>query len=219
MAEHGDPRDAIDRGIDLTVTRDPAVVEYVAERPELITYPLPWTLTYILLQPAGAKSITSDSPADTIGRSLARDAVRAFARPAESPFWTDSVAHCAANQTAPAVSHSSRVVYPGDDVVARGLAERVVALADDPELRTAPLDRSEFRTALQEGSERAYVIPVPRRTMNPCREVRGWPPAASLLPLIDTRSAAIVRSGSATLSVDWDGTLRIIGEKRPGEVW
>jgi hypothetical protein len=218
MAENGDPRDAIDGGIDLVVTRDPAVVEYVDGRPEFITYPLPWSLTYILLQPTGASPLTPASGADTLRRSLARDAVRAFARPAEPPFWTDKTGGCGAAVQAPRpVVPAPRVVYPRDDTVARGLAERVVALADDPQLRTAPLAETDFRVALHQASDRAYVVAIPRSTMSPCREAAAWPLGASILPLIDTRSTAIVRAGSAPLSLDWDGTLRVTGEESSGD--
>ncbi|HWN20275.1 MAG TPA: hypothetical protein VNO19_15285, partial [Gemmatimonadales bacterium] len=42
---NGDPRDALDRGADLVVTRDPALIDYVAGRREFATFPLPWSRT------------------------------------------------------------------------------------------------------------------------------------------------------------------------------
>ena len=210
LAHNGDPRDAIDRGVDLAVTRDPAVVEYVSGRPEVATYPLPWSRTYVLLQPTGARPINRVSGVDSLRRSLAHDAVPAEARPAELPFWSDNLATCAS--PAPAerqAASSSRVVYPRGDEVARGLAERIVALSGDAQFTAAPLAQADFAAALRRAGERAYVVPAQRHTLNPCREAAGWPAAASIQPLIDTRATAIVRRGSPPLSVDWDGTIRV----------
>jgi hypothetical protein len=210
LAQNGDPRDAIDRGVDLAVTRDPAVVEYVSGRPEVTTYPLPWSRTYVLLQPAGARPINRVSGVDTLRRSLAHDAVPAEARPAALPFWSDSLARCASPAPAERQAASfSRVVYPYGDEVARGLAERIVALSGDAQFRAAPLAPADFAAALRQAAERAYVVPVQRYTLNPCRETAGWPAGASIQPLIDTRATAIVRRGSPPLTVDWDGTIRV----------
>jgi hypothetical protein len=210
LAQNGDPRDAIDRGVDLAVTRDPAVVAYVSGRPDIATYPLLWSRTYVLLQPAGARPINRVSGVDSLRRSLAHDAVPAEARPAELPFWSDSLARCASPAPAERQAASfSRVVYPRGDEVARGLAERIVALSGDAQLRAAPLAPADFAAALRQAAERAYVVPVPRHTLSPCRETAGWPAGASIQPLIDTRATAIVRRGSSPLTVDWDGTIRV----------
>ena len=209
LVESGDPRDAIDRGIDLAVTRDPAIVEYVAGRPDLEAYPLPWSRTYILLEPSGPPRLTIAG--DSVRRSLAQDAVRAEARAAEPPFWWDSLAACAAvpeGEGQPLTT--SRIVYPRDDEVARGLADRLVALAGTgSSLRTAALDPPELAAALRDQTERAFVIAVPRESLAPCRDASDWPPGTSIQPLIDTRARAIVRRGSPPLTVDWDGTVRV----------
>ena len=86
----GDPRDALDRGADLVVTRDPAVVDYVAGRSEFTTFPLPWSRTDALLQPAGADPIWILG-VDSVRRSLARDVAQAEARAADPPFWWRSM--------------------------------------------------------------------------------------------------------------------------------
>jgi hypothetical protein len=210
LIENGDPRDAIDRGIDLAVTRDPAIVEYVAGRPELETYPLPWSRTYILLQPSGAPRLTVAG--DSVRLSLARDAVHAEARPAEPPFWWDSLVVCPA---VPDVDGqpltASRIVYPRGDAVARGLAERLVALAGTgSSVRAAALDPPELAAALRDQTERAFVMAVPRESLAPCHDASAWPAGSSIQPLIDTRARAIVRRGSPPLTVDWDGTLRAL---------
>jgi hypothetical protein len=218
VARNGDPRDAIDRGVDLAVTRDPSIVEYVSSRPEFVTHPLPWSRTYILLQPAGAKPIAGVSGSDSLRQSLARDAVRAEARLAELPLWSDNLPACvAASAPETRLLPSARVAYLRDDEVARGLAERIVALSGEPDLRVAPLSPPEFSEALGRGGERAFVLSVPRQTMAPCRETAGWPPAARVQPLIDTRARAIVRRGSPPLVVDWDGTVRAEDDRSAGK--
>jgi hypothetical protein len=210
LVENGDPRDAIDRGIDLAVTRDPAIIEYVAGRSELETYPLPWSRTYVLLQPSGTQRLTIVD--DSVRRSLARDAVRAEARPAEPPFWWDSLSACAGGaDSARQPLTASRIVYPRDDEVARGLAERLVALAGPgTSLRAAALGPAEIAAALRDQTERAFVIAAPRASLAPCHDASAWPPGVSIQPLIDTRARAIVRRGSAALGVDWDGTVRVL---------
>jgi hypothetical protein len=206
-----DPRDALDRGADLLVSRDPALVDYAARRPEFATYPLPWSRSYLLLQPRGAEPIEAIIASDSVRRSLARDAVRAEARAAEPPFWWDTVAGCRAVLGEGLGVSSSRIVYPRGDEVARGLAERIVALAHSgTQLRAAGLGEQELGAALRDGTERAYVVPVPRQSLVPCRDSAPWPSGVSIQPLIDTRARAILRRGSATLSVDWDGTVRVV---------
>jgi hypothetical protein len=210
VVQSGDPRDALDRGADLVVTRDPAVVDYAANRPEFTAFPLPWDRTYVLLQPAGTEPLTITG--DSVRRSLARDAVRAEARPAEPPFWWDSLAACApAPDSQSQHLTASRVAYPGDDEAARGLAERLVALAGTgTSLRATALGPAEFAAALRDRTERAFVIAAPRESLAPCRDASGWPSGASIQPLIDTRARAIVRRGSPDLTVDWDGTVRVL---------
>jgi hypothetical protein len=197
-----DPRDVLDRGADLVVTRDPALVEYAGSKAGVATFPLPWSRTYVLLQPAGAEAVPP---------SVARDAVKGDARSAEPPFWwEDRRQTCAEPAASSQTPTSSRVVYPRGDEAARGLAERIVALAgSEAGLRTTALNASEFSAALAGGIERAYILAVPRQSLAPCRDSAGWPAGATLQPLIDTRAHAIVRRGTPPLGVDWDGTVRL----------
>jgi len=174
-----------------------------------VTFPLPWSLTYVLLQPSGAQTLTVTG--DSVRRSLARDAVRAEARPAEPPFWWDSLSVCSTD-TAPEEQHltASRIVYPRDDEVARGLAERLVALGGSgTSLRAVGLGPADLAAALRDGTERGFVIAAPRESLAPCRDA-AWPTNTSIQPLIDTRARAIVRQGSPALTVDWDGTVRVL---------
>jgi hypothetical protein len=204
----GDGRDALDRGADLIVTRDPTLLEYAARRSEFTLYPLPWSQTYVLVQPGRAQPLGIGT---TQGerQSLARDAVNADARAAEPPFWW-SERSCPAG--VPAVAPAAdRIVYPREDEVARALAERLVALmGPGHRLRAAGLGRSELAGALREGSERAYVLGIPRKPLQPCRELSDFPAGARIHPLLDSRAHAILRLGAPPLSVDWDGTVRVV---------
>ena len=210
----GDPRDALDRGADLVVTRDPAVVDYVARRSEFTTFPLPWSRTYALLQPAGATWI-SILGIDSVRRSLARDVAQAEARAADPPFWWSRCPHIDPSYVVPPTI-SPRIVYRRDDKVGRGLAERIVALTRDTiQLRTAGLDPAEFAAALSNQHDRGYVLDLPRQAAAPCHELAALPEGASIQALIDTRASAVVRRGAPALSVDWDGTLRVAGYPAP----
>jgi len=203
-----DPRDALDRGADLLMTRNPAFVEYAASRQDFAIFPLPWSRTYVLLQPATAEPLVT---AAGELRSLAQDAVRADARAAEPPFWWNEVAACPARVSPGSTPTSSRVVYTRGDEVARGLAERAVAVAGSGTgLRTEALEPAEFIALLRSGAERAFVVALPRQTLAPCREAVALPEGARIQPLIDTRAHAIVRKGAPPLTVEWDGTVRVV---------
>ena len=205
-----DPRDALDRGADLMVTRDPMLVEYVSNRREFVTRALPWSRTYVLAEPETAQPLAAAVRDSSVRQSLANDAVKAEARVAESLDWW-SEANACGRSAASVGGASRRLVYPQGDSTARGLAERVVALIPaSTGLRAAGLDTAAFAKAVRDGTERAYVLALPRRSLAPCRDVMMWPSGATLTPLIDTRAFAIVRRGVPPLSVDWDGTLRIL---------
>ena len=205
-----DPRDALDRGADLVVTRDPTLVDYIAGRPEFSAFPLPWSRTYVLVQPAAARPIDMGR-GNAERRSLARDAVSADARAAEPPFWWNEVAACPAGLASGPTPTSSRVAYIRGDEVARDLAERIVALTGSGTgLRAAALEPADFATLLRTGSDQAYVVALPRQTFAPCRESAAWPDGVRIQPLIDTRAHAIVRRGAPPLTVEWDGTVRVV---------
>jgi hypothetical protein len=206
----GDPRDRLDRDIDLVVTRDPTLVDYVSNRPEFAVFPLPWSRTYVLLESGQSGDLASALGASSVRTSLAKDAVRADARAAEPPYWWRNLTACRTASAWQASPTSSRIVYRKDDQVARGLAERIVALAStSPSLRAAGMEAPEFAKAMRDGSERAYILGLPRQSLIPCRDAAAWPAKAQVLPLIDTRAYAIVRDGAPTLTVEWDGTIRI----------
>ena len=202
---HSDPRDLLDGDADLLVTRDPALVEYAGSKSGFTASPLPWSRTYIMLEPAASAPLP---------RSVGGDAVRADARAAEPPFWWEVRPMVCDDSTAlPSSAASTRVVYPRGDRIGQGLAERIVALTgSSAELRATALDPAEFDRALASGAERAYILAVPRQSIAPCRDSAGWPRGARLQALIDTRAYAIVRRGSASLRIEWDGTPKLMDE-------
>jgi hypothetical protein len=209
----GDPRDALDAGADILRTGDPAVLDYARRRSEFTIHPLPWSRTYVLVVPPEGEVpddlIPADSAAFRVG--LARDAVRAEARGAEPPFWWDDIRPCPALDAPPAPREplgTDLVAYAREDPIARALAERVVALADDRTRATSALPADRMAQALHAGLAWAYVVAVPRTALVPCRELARWPAGSAVIPLIDTRASAIVRRGVPRLSVEFDGTLR-----------
>ncbi len=211
IAAATDLRDAVDRGPDLIAASDPELLDYARQRPGLTTRALPWSRSYLLVLPGHAPpdmGIPSDTSAFRAG--LARDAVQVEARASEAPAWWDARAACpsrgAAGPTRPA---ASVIVYPAADRVARGLAERLVALASRPEVTARGYSADSLALALRAGAARAFVIPVPTRALVPCRETAAWPDSATVVPLIETRAQAVLRRGAPALVAEWDGTLRV----------
>ncbi|HSG82532.1 MAG TPA: hypothetical protein VLC48_09795, partial [Gemmatimonadota bacterium] len=271
LATLTDARDLIDGGIDVMVTGDPDVLDYVSRRTELAVAPLPWDRTYVLVSPTRVRELRAGQGAapslptvpDDLRAALASDAVRGDARPHGEAAWWEEAPACAAALEAlralpPAVSTAPyrmrgprRVVYAEDDDVARGLAERIVALATRPAsveqstiladavpglgeadapLLVASMEGDRFEEALKRGDEFLFVLALRSRSLDPCHQLTrladrvpwlniGWvAPESSILPLVDVRQHLIARKGSASLSLDWDGTVRVGGWAAGGRV-
>jgi hypothetical protein len=206
----GDLRDAIDHGPDLVQTGDPDLLDYASRRPGLTRVALPWSRVYLLLVPAGGPGLGGAVPADTAGfrAALARNVVRTEARPADGSAWPDSAARCSPTPAA-RPSSSSAIVYPAADATARALAERLVALAGPAGLTVRGLEPDSLSAALRRGEARAFVVSGPLASAGPCAESPAWPPGARAVPLVETRSHAIVRRGAPLLVVEWDGAVRL----------
>jgi hypothetical protein len=203
----GEPRDMLDRGVDLLVTRNSELIEYAQSRTQFTTIPLPWTRTYLLVQPTPAEQLNRMS---LDPQALARDVVHADARAAAIPPWLGEATTCPTPPSGPTTVRTSRIAYQLGDDVARALAERIVAVAPPgTSLRSLGLSPAELVSHLQQGLEVGYVVSVPSRPLIPCRYAGVLPSTARIEPLIETRAHAIVRNGVLPLTVDWDGTVRL----------
>jgi hypothetical protein len=214
-----DARDALDRGADLVVTGDPAVIGYAGSRSDLETVPLPWDRTYVLLTPPAG---TGQSGFSVDPAGLSRDAVKAEARAPAAPFWWTSDAACAPPATPPAAPRATstrnprRVVYRRGDPIARDLAHRIVALSDQRSAATA-LTGDALAADLAAGRSAAYVLELPRNVLDPCLETgrlvarAPWLAPRSIVPLLETRERLVLRrSGPPPMTLDWDGTIRLL---------
>jgi len=201
-----DLRDAVDAGADLIVTEDPAALAYAAARAELASIALPWSRTYALVLAVPPESAAVAATAG-FRESLARDVVRVDAR-AAAPATSQVACPAAAQGTPHPIRSGARIAYPTADRTARDLAARLVAVGVGRTI--IPLDSAALLASLREGRETGYVLSLPR-TLIPCDNLQ-LPPGASLVPLVETRAHAIVRRGVPPMTVDWDGTLRLLPE-------
>jgi hypothetical protein len=227
----GDLRNALDLGFDVVVTRDPGTLAYARAISDVTTTPLPWDRTYVLLAPA-ATGVEEAPPAEAL-RDLAGDAIRTEARPALE--LAADAGHCPAPappggsaRVGLAGDTAPRVLYPARDEAARGLAERIAAVAGPPASApwvahrlplehpavAAAVDSAAFERALRAGRAAAYVVrmaadePCPRATLAARAPWLAGAAGAALTPLADTRARAIVRSGIGAVYVDGAGGLR-----------
>ena len=202
-----DARAALDAGFDAVVSSDVATIEYAGALPGYTAAQLPWNRTYMLVGADGA-----GEDADAATRSdLARDAVRGAVRPAEPSSGSRS-ARC--GSALPARGSTRAIAYPAGDPIARGLAERIAALAW-PASRTPawlrahirPADRAPvvlpmradaLEQALHADSSLAFVIATPRTA------VCGIAGTA----LVDARDHLLHRGNLGRVVADGDGSLR-----------
>jgi hypothetical protein len=228
----GDPRNLLDKGVDLLLTRDPATLDYAATLPQFQSVPLAWQRTHVLL--TAGRTRNSRPLSEEARRVLADDAVRGEAMGAAAPFWWQELADC--NVPSPqlpdrSLRPSGRVVYDAADGAARDLAERLVGLVTDSGAGAAILDalvpdrpRRTFQRATgltgdrlalarRRGTDAAYIVALDRNPLDPCRDVQvlmegvRWVDPETIVPLVDTRMQAIVRRGRSGVTKEGDGGL------------
>lgn len=208
-------RDLVDAGVDALLTDSPTLAAYAGTRGDATLVPLGWDRTWVLATVRSELSIDSTA---AFRAGLARDAVRADARAADGPhWWSDTTACNVPPARSPLASAgTSRVVYPRDEVVARALAERIVAVLGG-RATAAGLAPNAFQSALVSGGEMAYVMSLPRMTLDRCRAINElfagapWIGArGAITPLIDTRLRAVVSRGRLNLAYTWDSTIAIV---------
>ena len=234
LVAEADPRDVLDRQVDLLLTRDPAAVEYAATLPHYQVVPLTWNRIQVLLLPdlEGSPARVPDAARDR----LAADAVRGDARGAVAPFWWERLASCRLPPPETRASRplTPRIVYDADDPAARDLAERLVALARGSEAadatildalvpnrprrnyqRAGALTGEPLNRARRVGRDAGYLLSVERRPLDACREAQvltesvRWLRPETIVPLVETRLHAIVRNGRSGITADWDGGLHL----------
>jgi hypothetical protein len=241
VAAPRDPRDLLDAGVDLVLTRDPATLDYAATLPLVRSVPLDWRRTHALLTPG--RPLAAPALPASARQALADDAVRGEARGAAEPFWWQNLAGCdvpPARPPDPAAS-APRVVYDASDAAARDLAERIVGLGrvSSPAaaamldvllpdrsrragLRAAGLTGDALAAARRGGADTAYVVALERAPLDPCSaiatmiEAAPWLETGTIVPLVDTRLHAVVRRGRSGVSVDGDGVLLVGESDGPG---
>lgn len=243
LVSPGDPRDLLDQGVDLLLTRDRAALDYAATLPPFQSVPLPWQRTHILMTPG--RSRLAPPLSDEQRQVLAGDAVRGEARGARAPFWWQTVPDCDAPPALPRTQSLSgapptpRVVYDANDAAARDLAERLVglvrvsspaatafldALLPDRPLRTyqraTGLSGAALAQAVRLGADAGYVMSVDTQTVDPCRDLQilmegaRWLDPETIVPLVETRLRAVVRRGRSGVIVEWGGGVVIEAEPR-----
>jgi hypothetical protein len=222
VATAASARDLIAAGADLLLTETPTLAAYAATRPEVISLRLGWNRTWVALTalPGGLGLDSSSS----LRASMVRDVVPADARVAEGPGWWVDSTRCGAPVTRPEAAApspvSSRVVYPREEPIARALAERLVALVGAGTVATG-LTPNAFESALQTGTELAYVFPLERRPIDSCQSVARLMAAApwlarlpdgprAITPLVDTRLLAVVKRDRLNLTLAADSTIVIL---------
>ena len=218
-APGADPRDLFAQGADLQVTRDRAMLEYAAGRPDLMLVPLPWDRAYFLVSPgAPLVDIGRDSSARAEFRAaLARDAVSGSATGVgplgKDRWWIPD--YCQPGGIGGAAQVRTRIVFPDGDVTARELAERMVALSRG-RLALAALDAGALAASLRTGEDAAYIVPVrPRDGPASCLDFPAMPPGAHVEWLIYTRPHLVLRRGVARVTLDIDGVPRILPHGAP----
>jgi len=212
LAAGGDPRDAVDGGAEVVVTDDPATLRYVEARPDFSAVPLPWSRTYLLAIPNRPGVRLDTASTARVRETLAHDVVRVDARAAEPPFSWQSCAGPLPARTPAAEPTAPRIAYPAGDPTARDLAARIVAIGGAPARSIVGLEPKALRESLRQASDAAYLVAVPRAPLIPCAEPVPWTADVTIVPLVDTREHVILRRGAPPLTVDWDGTLRLVPE-------
>jgi hypothetical protein len=235
----GDPRNFLDQGVDVLLTRDRAALDYAVTLPHFQSVPLAWQRTHVLVTPGRSRAAPPLS--DEQRQVLAGDAVRGEARGARPPFWWQTpdcgVPAVPARAQTPPVP---RVVYDANDPVARDLAERLVglvrvsspaatafldALLPDRPLRTyqraAGLSGAALAQAVRLGADAGYVMSVETQPVDACRDLHvlmdgaRWLDPQTIVPLVETRLRALVRRGRSGLSLEWDGGVVFAGWNTP----
>jgi hypothetical protein len=199
--------------------------------------------------PHGIPGPTSvgDQEAHKLSVSLAAESP-VHARPGCCTFWTQPRTSCDSmalpQPTLPPASlASARVVYRSDEPIAHALADRLVALASSGDHRVgflapevaragdrvtiAALAPNDFDTALREGRELAFVVPLRSQPNLGCigsqslyyrapwvRDSALSKVPATIAPLIETQPFAYIFTSRAGFTLSDGGTLLLVEDRR-----
>ena len=212
-----DPRDLLDAAAaggagpaDVLVTRDPSAIAYARARREFAVVPLAWDRVHAAVVVDPSRTRIAATP--QLRASLARDAVRTDARAAEPPYPWQTAACEGSGARHP--SPARRVVYRRGDPIGHDLAERLVAM--DGSVTAAALADDSLAAALAAGADAVYVVMLPVRADTSlagdvggrCAAVPSRPAGTVIIPLVETRAHAVVRSGTPPLLIAPGGPLR-----------
>jgi hypothetical protein len=132
-ADGADLRRALDTGPDALIATDAATLDYARAREDYSITPLDWSLVYGLVTRAESATLpVASQPPNQVLAELAKDAVRADARPSQPPFWFQNpkcLNDVSAQEPAAATTRERTIAYARDDAIARDIAERIAALA------------------------------------------------------------------------------------------
>ncbi|HET9275487.1 MAG TPA: hypothetical protein VFN96_05390 [Gemmatimonadales bacterium] len=216
VAPGSDPRDLVDRGADVVITDDPATLEYARRRGDLRLVPLAWSTTYVLATPDAP--LASALP-DSLRGELAREVVRSEARPApDGGWWESGGGQCRPVSAAP-TGVRTVVAVPRGDGTARAIGERLVALLgrDLSGIRLLELGPDEVGGSLANAGAAAFVVPLPRfpSPAPGCVAVHRIPFGLTVVPLVETRSTSVLRTGVPPFRILGDGSVRFLPGREP----
>ncbi len=131
----GNAKDILNGSADAMITDDPAVIDYARSKTK-VPVPLPWDRAYVLIDPVRVETVATggvvaDLPA-SLCDALARDAVAVDSRGGSiilTESWKLAPLRVEDHEATTHASAGNQIVFVADDPTARGLAERIVALA------------------------------------------------------------------------------------------
>jgi hypothetical protein len=209
LGHDADARELIARGHHLVITGDPTTLDYARRRGDLRVEPLPWSFVHVVAVPPASVLAVEFTPG--LRAELARDAVRADARPAEPPYWWTGDPVCEEPTAPPARAYLPGIAVPRDDATARALADRLIALTvPGGPTRVFAFDGTQLGRVMAGNELAAYVLRLPRRSPSDCRGIHLPPAGWSIEPLVETRAHAVVRAGTPRFLVLDDGTVRLL---------